>query len=147
MAKLGFIGLGVMGSRIVMRLMGAGHQVTGYNRTKSKAQWLVNASMAWADTHRAVVEAADISEGTFKLSNLGIFTMDVFRAIVNPPQAAILAEGRIAERVVPFNGQVMIRPMIVMTLSCDHRVLDGARVAQFLDDLATHVEDPWRLLA
>jgi 3-hydroxyisobutyrate dehydrogenase-like beta-hydroxyacid dehydrogenase len=61
MAKLGFVGLGVMGSRMVKRLLNAGHQVTGYNRTKSKAQWLVEAGMKWADTPRAVVEASDIS--------------------------------------------------------------------------------------
>jgi pyruvate dehydrogenase E2 component (dihydrolipoamide acetyltransferase) len=93
------------------------------------------------------VRPADISDGTFTLSNLGMYNVDAFSAIVNPPQAAILAVGRITERVVPVNGQVAIRPMMVMTLSCDHRVVDGARAAQFLDDLATHVEDPWRLLA
>lgn len=90
---------------------------------------------------------ADLSDGTFTLSNLGMYNIDAFSAIVNPPQAAILAVGRIAEQVVPLNGQVVIRPMMVMTLSCDHRVVDGARAAQFLDDLATHMEDPWRLLA
>jgi 3-hydroxyisobutyrate dehydrogenase-like beta-hydroxyacid dehydrogenase len=61
MAKLGFIGLGVMGRRMVKRLMDAGHQVTGYNRTKSKAQWLLDAGMQWADTPRAVIEASEIS--------------------------------------------------------------------------------------
>lgn len=61
MAKLGFIGLGVMGSRMVKRLLDAGHQVTGYNRTKSKAQWLLDAGMNWADSPCAVVEASDIS--------------------------------------------------------------------------------------
>lgn len=61
MAKLGFIGLGVMGSRMVKRLMEAGHQVTGYNRTKSKAQWLLEAGMNWADSPCAVVEASDVS--------------------------------------------------------------------------------------
>jgi pyruvate dehydrogenase E2 component (dihydrolipoamide acetyltransferase) len=90
---------------------------------------------------------ADISDGTFTLSNLGMYNVDAFSAIVNPPQAAILAVGRIAERVVPVQGQIVIRPMIVMTLSCDHRVVDGARAAQFLDDLANHLEDPWRLFA
>jgi len=60
-AKLGFIGLGVMGGRMVKRLLDAGHEVTGYNRTKSKAQWLVDAGMKWADTPRQVVEAVDIS--------------------------------------------------------------------------------------
>jgi len=61
MAKLGFVGLGVMGSRMVKRLLDAGHQVTGYNRTKSKAQWLLDAGMQWADSPRAVMEASDIS--------------------------------------------------------------------------------------
>jgi pyruvate dehydrogenase E2 component (dihydrolipoamide acetyltransferase) len=93
------------------------------------------------------VRPADISDGTFTLSNLGMYNVDAFNAIVNPPQAAILAVGRITERVVPVNGQVVIRPMMVMTLSCDHRVVDGTRAAQFLDDLAIHSEDPWRLLA
>ena len=61
MAKLGFVGLGVMGSRMVKRLLDAGHEVAGYNRTKSKAQWLLDAGMKWADSPRAVVEASDIS--------------------------------------------------------------------------------------
>jgi len=61
MAKLGFIGLGVMGSRMVKRLLDAGHEVTGYNRTKSKAQWLLDAGMKWVDSPREVVEASDIS--------------------------------------------------------------------------------------
>ena len=93
------------------------------------------------------VRPADISDGTFTLSNLGMYHVDAFSAILNPPQAAILAVGRITERVVPVNGQVAIRPIMVMTLSCDHRVVDGARGAQFLDDLANLIQDPWRLLA
>ncbi len=89
---------------------------------------------------------ADISNGTFTLSNLGMYNVDAFNAIINTPQAAILAVGRIAERVVPVNGEVVIRLMMVMTLSCDHRVVDGARGAKFLDDLSNLIEDPWRLL-
>jgi 3-hydroxyisobutyrate dehydrogenase-like beta-hydroxyacid dehydrogenase len=61
MANVGFVGLGVMGSRMVKRLLEAGHAVTGYNRTKSKAQWLVDAGMKWRDTPRAVAEAAEIT--------------------------------------------------------------------------------------
>src|SRR5216684_3072033 len=61
MANLGFIGLGEMGGRITKRLLDAGHTVTGYNRTKSKAQWLLEAGMRWAETPRAVAEAADIT--------------------------------------------------------------------------------------
>jgi pyruvate dehydrogenase E2 component (dihydrolipoamide acetyltransferase) len=98
-----------------------------------------------AQNHK--LRPADISDGTFTLSNLGMYNVDAFNAIINTPQAAILAVGRIAERVVPLNGQVVIRPMMVMTISCDHRVVDGARGAQFLDDLANLISDPWRLLA
>ncbi|HEX8990186.1 MAG TPA: dihydrolipoamide acetyltransferase family protein [Anaerolineales bacterium] len=90
---------------------------------------------------------ADISGGTFTLTNLGMYGVDAFNAIVNTPQAAILAAGRIAERVVPVKGQITIRPMMLITLSCDHRVVDGARGAQFLDHLSGLIEDPWRLLA
>jgi len=61
MARLGFVGLGVMGSRVVKRLLDAGHSVTGYNRTRSKAQWLVDAGMAQASTPRAAAEAADVT--------------------------------------------------------------------------------------
>ncbi len=90
---------------------------------------------------------ADISGGTFTLTNLGMYNIDAFDAIVNTPQAAILSVGRIADRVVPVDRQVAIRPMMVMTLSLDHRVVDGARAAQFLDDLANLIEHPWGLMS
>jgi 3-hydroxyisobutyrate dehydrogenase-like beta-hydroxyacid dehydrogenase len=61
MANVGFVGLGVMGSRMVKRLLGAGHSVTGYNRTKAKAQWLLDAGMKWAETPRAVAATAEIT--------------------------------------------------------------------------------------
>ena len=89
----------------------------------------------------------DISDATFTISNLGMYNVDAFNAIINAPQAAILAVGCIAERVVPVNGQPAVQPMMVLTLSCDHRVVDGARGAQFLDTVATLVEEPLGLLA
>jgi len=89
---------------------------------------------------------ADISEGTFTLSNLGMYNVDVFNAIVNTPQAAILAVGRIAERVVAVHGQPAVRSVMTVSLSCDHRVVDGARAAQFLDDLANLIENPLGML-
>src|SRR5258708_30623691 len=61
MANLGFIGLGVMGSEMVNRLLGKGHSITGYNRTRSKAEWLVKKGMKWADSPRGVVAAADVT--------------------------------------------------------------------------------------
>ena len=88
----------------------------------------------------------DISGGTFTLTNLGMYNVDVFNAIVNTPQAAILAVGRIAERVVPVNGQPAVRSMLTISLSCDHRIVDGARGAQFLDDLAILIEEPLGML-
>ncbi|CAN5567523.1 dihydrolipoamide acetyltransferase family protein [soil metagenome] len=89
---------------------------------------------------------ADMSNGTFTISNLGMYGIDSFNAIVNPPQAAILAIGRIADRVVPVNGQPGVQPMTTLTLSCDHRVVDGARAAQFLQTLVGYLEDPLSVL-
>src|SRR5438552_3790537 len=89
---------------------------------------------------------ADLQGGGFTISNLGTFGVDAFNAIVNPPQAAILAVGRIADRVVALNGQPAVQPTMVLTLSCDHRALDGARGAQFLGALAELIEEPLALL-
>ena len=89
----------------------------------------------------------DISGGTFTISNLGMYNVDAFNAIINQPQAAILAVGRIAERVVAVHGQPAVQPMMVLTLSCDHRVVDGAKGARFLDSIATFIEEPLGLLA
>jgi pyruvate dehydrogenase E2 component (dihydrolipoamide acetyltransferase) len=84
----------------------------------------------------------DIAGGTFTISNLGMFGVDAFTAIITPPQAAILAIGAIAERVVPVDGTPVVRPMMTLTLSCDHRVVDGARAAEFLGDLAAAIAKP-----
>ena len=89
---------------------------------------------------------ADIQGGGFTISNLGMYGVDAFNAIINPPQAAILAVGRIADRVVALNGQPAVQPTMMLTLSCDHRALDGARGAQFLGALADLIEEPLALL-
>ena len=89
---------------------------------------------------------SDIADGTFTITNLGMYNVDAFNAIVNPPQAAILTVGRIADRVVPINSAPAIRPMMILSLACDHRVVDGARGAKFLDDLANLIEEPWEVL-
>jgi len=78
----------------------------------------------------------DVTGGTFTISNLGMFGVDAFSAIITPPQAAVLAVGRFADRVVPVNGLIGIRPILTMTLSSDHRVVDGAQAAAFLKDVA-----------
>jgi pyruvate dehydrogenase E2 component (dihydrolipoamide acetyltransferase) len=89
----------------------------------------------------------DLQGGTFTISNLGMYGVDIFNAVLNPPQAAILAVGRIAERVVPVNGKPDVQPMMVLSVSYDHRAIDGARGAQFLEELANLVEEPLTLLS
>jgi pyruvate dehydrogenase E2 component (dihydrolipoamide acetyltransferase) len=89
---------------------------------------------------------ADIADATFTISNLGMYQVDQFSAIITPPQAAILAVGSIADRVVALQGQPQVRPMMTLTISCDHRVADGARAARFLGDLVEAIHEPAKLL-
>jgi pyruvate dehydrogenase E2 component (dihydrolipoamide acetyltransferase) len=84
----------------------------------------------------------DLTGATFTISNLGMFQIDSFTAILPPPQAAILAVGAIADRVVAIDGKPAVRSMMTFTLSCDHRVVDGAHGAQFLNDLAKAIAEP-----
>ena len=86
--------------------------------------------------------AQDLIEATFTISNLGMFNIDSFTAIIPPSQAGILAVGAIADRVVAVDGKPSVRSMMTLTLSCDHRVVDGARGARFLDDLANAISKP-----
>ncbi len=88
----------------------------------------------------------DISGGTFTISNLGMYQVDGFTAIITPPQAAILAVGRIADRVVAVDGKPAVRPIVSMTLSSDHRVIDGARAALFMNDLVEAMREPEKWL-
>lgn len=88
----------------------------------------------------------DVSDGSFTISNLGMFGVDSFNAIVNPPQAAILATGKSEDKVVAVDGQMVIQKRMTMTLSCDHRVIDGATGAKFLQTLSELIEDPIRIM-
>ncbi len=88
----------------------------------------------------------DLQGGTFTISNLGMYGVDIFNAVLNPPQACILAVGSITERVVPVGGQPAVQPMLMLSLTYDHRVVDGARGALFLQTLAANIENPLRLL-
>jgi pyruvate dehydrogenase E2 component (dihydrolipoamide acetyltransferase) len=81
------------------------------------------------------LQPADITGATFTISNLGMYNVDSFTAIIVPPQAGILAVGAMKDRLVPVMGGIATKPMMTITLSCDHRVLDGARGAMFLHDL------------
>jgi pyruvate dehydrogenase E2 component (dihydrolipoyllysine-residue acetyltransferase) len=95
-----------------------------------------------ARAQSAQLRLRDLQGGTFTISNLGMYGIDAFNAIINAPQAAILAVGRIVERVVPVDGQPAVQPTLTLTLSCDHRVVDGARGAEFLATVAKLIEQP-----
>ena len=84
----------------------------------------------------------DLDGGTFTISNLGMFGIERFIAVLNPPQAAILAVGSTAEKPVAVDGQVVVRPRMELTLTCDHRAIDGATGAQFLGDVKAFLEEP-----
>jgi pyruvate dehydrogenase E2 component (dihydrolipoamide acetyltransferase) len=93
-----------------------------------------------ADRARAgKLQPADITGATFTISNLGMFSVDAFTAIIVPPQAGILAVGAITDRVVALNGMLGVRPMLTLTLSSDHRVIDGTGAAQFLQDVVQEI--------
>jgi pyruvate dehydrogenase E2 component (dihydrolipoamide acetyltransferase) len=89
----------------------------------------------------------EFSHGTFTISNLGMFGIDHFTAVINPPEAAILAVGAAREEAVVRDGQLVVGTTMKLTLSIDHRVLDGATAAGFLQDLVGLVERPLRILA
>jgi pyruvate dehydrogenase E2 component (dihydrolipoamide acetyltransferase) len=84
----------------------------------------------------------DYEGGTFTVSNLGMFGVNNFIAIINPPQCAILAIGQVAPRVIPHGEGIAVRPMMTMSLSADHRVVDGAIGARFLQEVKTLLERP-----
>jgi pyruvate dehydrogenase E2 component (dihydrolipoamide acetyltransferase) len=88
------------------------------------------------------LRAEDIGGGTFTISNLGMYDIDQFIAVLNPPQASILAVGSTKDRVVPVDGELHVLPMMTMTLTCDHRAVDGATGAEFLKTLKAFIELP-----
>ena len=117
------------------------------NAHKAKLSDIATQRRALADRAReGKLRPADISGATFTISNLGMYEVDAFSAIITPPQAAVLALGRIADRVVPVEGRPAIRPMLTMTLSCDHRAVGGAHGASFLKDLSEALAHPERWL-
>lgn len=93
-------------------------------------------------TQAGKLRSGDMDRGTFTISNLGMFDVDSFNAIINPPQAAILAVGRIVDKVVPVDGLPAVRPILTLNLSFDHRVVDGVRGAEFLKTLSNLIENP-----
>ncbi|TML13244.1 MAG: 2-oxo acid dehydrogenase subunit E2 [Actinobacteria bacterium] len=93
-------------------------------------------------TREGKLSQEDLEGGTFTISNLGMYGVEIFTAVLNPPQAAILAVGAIEERPVVEHGDFVARPLIAMTLTCDHRAVDGAKAAEFLRELKMLLEEP-----
>ncbi len=92
------------------------------------------------------LRAQEMSGATFSVSNLGMFDVEEFSAIINPPEGAILAVGSVVEKPVAEGGQIRVGRRMKMTISCDHRVMDGAMGARFLQDVKRLLEEPLRLL-
>jgi pyruvate dehydrogenase E2 component (dihydrolipoyllysine-residue acetyltransferase) len=88
------------------------------------------------------LRADDLEGGTFTISNLGMYDVDQFVAVLNPPQASILAVGATRETVVPRDGELDVVPLMSVTLTCDHRAVDGATGAEFLRTVSAFLEDP-----
>jgi pyruvate dehydrogenase E2 component (dihydrolipoamide acetyltransferase) len=97
-------------------------------------------------TRARKLRGQELSGATFTVSNLGMFPVDEFSAIINPPEGAILAVGAILDKPVVVNGQVAVGKRMRVTLSCDHRVMDGSMGARFLADLKALLEAPLGLL-
>ena len=89
----------------------------------------------------------EVTGGTFTVTNLGAYDIDAFTPIINPPQVGILGVGRVLEKAVVFQGEIAKRSMMFLSLTFDHRVIDGAPAADFLRTVKGHLEDPWWMVA
>jgi pyruvate dehydrogenase E2 component (dihydrolipoamide acetyltransferase) len=100
--------------------------------------------LAAARSHK--LEPSEMSGSTFTISNLGMFGVESFTAIINSPETAILAVGKMQDMPVAVNGKVEVRPMMTLTIGVDHRVNDGAQAGKFLKELKNTLENPYLLL-
>ena len=98
------------------------------------------------NTKHTVIGIDDMSGGTFTISNGGVFGSLMSTPIINPPQTGILGMHKVEDRPMAINGQVVIRPMMYVALSYDHRIIDGEQSVKFLVRVKEYVEDPNRLL-
>jgi pyruvate dehydrogenase E2 component (dihydrolipoamide acetyltransferase) len=92
------------------------------------------------------LKPSEMTGSTFTISNLGMFGIETFTAIINPPESAILAVGKMVDTAVGDGSTVMLRPMMQLTVSADHRIVDGVGVARFLAELKTTLENPYLLI-
>ena len=115
--------------------------------TKSLEEIAVESSALITKAKEGVLSAEDIQGGTFTVSNLGMYGIKQFDAVINPPQAAIMSVGAGEERVIADNGSPVTAKIVTVTLTCDHRVIDGALGARFLESFRSHIENPAALVA
>ena len=120
--------------------------VVRFANTKSLSQISAEVKDLGQRAKEKKLQPADWEGSTFSISNLGMFGIDEFTAIINPPNACILAVGGIKQTPIVKNGQIVIGNMLKVTLSCDHRVVDGATGAVFLATLKKLIEDPIKIL-
>ena len=113
--------------------------------TKSLGQIARDARGLAERVREGKITPPELSSGTFSVSNLGMFGIKRFTAVINPPQAAILAVGEMTPRPVVRDGEITVRPVMELTLSCDHRILYGADAAQFLGRIRERLENPLSL--
>jgi len=92
------------------------------------------------------LQRSDLEDGTFTISNLGMYRVERFTAVLNPPQAAIVAVGATEERAVPVDGEIVVRSMLTLTATFDHRAVDGAPAADFLQTVKELLEEPGLML-
>jgi pyruvate dehydrogenase E2 component (dihydrolipoamide acetyltransferase) len=123
--------------------------VTVVRDADSRSLWeiAVEARRLAFAAREGTITPPDLAGGTFSVSNLGMFGVDSFTAVINPPQAAILAVGALSQRAVVRDGQLVARHTMSVTLSCDHRILYGADAAEFLGAIRSALEQPLSLLA
>ncbi len=113
---------------------------------KSLSQIAEEAQTLIGKARNKKLQIPDFTGNTFTISNLGMMDIDDFTAIINPPDSCILAVGKIAPNAVVENGQVVVRNLMRLTLSCDHRSVDGSVGAKFLQTLKAHLENPVTML-
>ncbi len=109
---------------------------------KSLVQLAVERGELVERTRASKLTQEDLEDGTFTISNLGMYGVEIFTAVLNPPQAAILAVGAIEEKPVVEDGELVVRPKMAMTLTCDHRAVDGSKASEFLRELKLLLEEP-----
>jgi pyruvate dehydrogenase E2 component (dihydrolipoamide acetyltransferase) len=120
--------------------------VVRFANQKSLSQISTEVKTYGAKAKEKKLQPADWQGNTFTISNLGMFGIDEFTAIVNPPDACILAVGTVKDQVGVVNGEIKPVKIMKVTLSCDHRVVDGTLGAQFLKTLREYLEEPVKLL-